>query len=92
MLRTGACLTGSGRYRSTTSITLPNMASRMFSRSASFAALAHISSSDLGGWRTSKRPIARAGVSAQAATSAMPSTASIPSVSPRCSSSFSGSE
>ncbi len=68
------------------------MASRMASRSVSFVALAHISSSDFGGWRTSKRPIARAGASAQAATSAMPSTASMPSVSPKCSSSFSGSE
>ncbi len=48
MLRTGACFTGSGRKRSTTSITLPNMAMRNASRSASLAAQAHISSSDFG--------------------------------------------
>ena len=83
MLRTGACFDLSGRKRSTTSMTLPNMAVRIASRSASFAAQAHISSSDRGGRRTSKRPMARAGASAHAATSAMPSTASIPSVSPR---------
>ncbi len=92
MLRTGACFTGSGRKRSTTSMTLPNMATRRASRSASFATPAHISSSDFGGLRTSKRPMARAGASAHAATSAMPRTASIPRVSPRCSSRRSGSE
>ncbi len=65
---------------------------RMASRSDSLVAQAHISSSDWGGVRTSKRPMARAGASAHAATSAIPSTASIPIVSPRCSSRRSGSE
>ena len=73
-------------------MTLPNMAVRIASRSVSLAAQSHISSSDFGGVRTSKRPMARAGASAQAATSAIPSTASIPIVSPRCSSRRSGSE
>ena len=68
------------------------MAVRIASRSASLVAQAHISSSDFGGLRTSKRPMARAGASAHAATSAIPSTASIPIVSPRCSKSRSGSE
>ncbi len=83
MLRTGACLALSGRWRSTTSMTLPNMAVRIAWRSASFVAESHISSSVRGGLRTSKRPMARAGASAHAATSAMPSTASMPRVSPR---------
>ena len=74
-----------------TSITLPNMAVRMAWRSFSLVAQAHISSSDLGGLRTSKRPMARAGASAQAATSAMPSTASRPRASFRWSSRRSGS-
>ena len=42
-------------------MTLPNMAVRIASRSVSLAAQAHISSSDFGGVRTSKRPMARAG-------------------------------
>ena len=50
MLRIWACLWWSGRYRSTTSITLPNMAVRIASRSVSLDAHAHISSSDLGGF------------------------------------------
>ena len=73
-------------------MTLPNIATRMASRSDSLVAQAHISSSDFGGRRTSKRPMARAGASAHAATSAIPRTASIPIVSPRCSSRRSGSE
>ncbi len=72
-------------------MTLPNMAVRMAWRSFSFVAQANISSSDLGGVRTSKRPMARAGASAQAAISAMPSTASRPMRSFRCSNSRSGS-
>ena len=93
MLRTGACLDRSGRNRSTTSMTLPNMAVRIASRSVSLAAQSHISSSERGGpERTSNRPMARAGASAQAATSAIPRTASMPNVSPRCSSRRSGSE
>jgi hypothetical protein len=41
------------------------MAVRIASRSDSLAAQSHISSSDFGGLRTSKRPMARAGASAQ---------------------------
>ena len=73
-------------------MTLPKNAIRNASRSASLLAQSHISSRDFGRRRTSKRPMARAGASAQPATSAIPSTASIPSVSPRCSRSRSGSE
>ncbi len=72
-------------------MTLPNMAVRMASRSFSLDAHAHISSSDFGGFRTSNRPMARAGASAQPATSAMPSTASSPSTSFRWSTSRSAS-
>ena len=78
MLRSWPCFRTSGRKRSTTSITLPNRAVRTASRSASLAAQANISSTDLGGRRTSNRPRARAGASAQAAISAMPDTASTP--------------
>ncbi len=91
MLRIWACFWRSGRNSSTTSITLPNMAVRMARRSFSLEAQAHISSRDFGAFRTSSRPMARAGASAQAATSAMPSTASMPSASLRWSSNSVGS-
>ena len=65
MLRTWAWRRRSGRCRSTTSMTLPNMAVRMAWSSVSLVAQANISSSDRGRRRTSKRPMARAGASAQ---------------------------
>ncbi len=92
MPRSIACRSLSGRKRSTTSITEPNIAVRIASRSCSLVADANISSSDLGGCSTSRRPIARAGASHQPATSAMPITASMPFTSAMWFMSFSASE
>ena len=89
--RSCAWATRSGRNRSTTSMTLPNSIVRMASRSRSSHAVSNISSTVLGGRRTSKRPSALAGASAQAMISPRPTIASRPNSSPRWPTSRSGS-